>query len=605
MSVNSRTRSLRDATVTGGKPKRRRPKTDVGTVVLHWIVVLAVVINAATGFAIAADAPQRHWLRLLRGLLPQGEVWSLHVSSGVALLAVAVAYPVYLSRTGLTARIRFDRARLSGLVTGPARARWGAVNVLLYWLIFLVLLVQIGTGVVLYLGFGGTVVTVHYLAAVCIVVLPFAHVLAQLGHGRLAQILRIIRPTRRLEMLPPPDLIDLMRRHLERSAGERPPPTHRTLQLHPLSVAGAAAFATVAVAATVDVTGRATLIINAIAQAEAPQLDGDLSDPAWRKAPPITVETQQGANFGGSGASRVTVRALHDGTWAYLAFTWDDPTRSLKHLPLIKRADGWHLVQTRYDVEDEDSYYEDKFSVMLAETATMPAGGSIRLGPRPLADKPAPMSARGLHLTADGGIVDVWHWKAARGGLLGWMDDNHFGPPAEPTEKENAGKSRYKAGYQVDQGQAVYANNFEHQPPGGYSGALTPKRLPKNPAALASAMGPIDLDPDISEAANSRWWMTADGSEPYSPAADARVPVGTVIPGVLISGDYSGDRADVRCAAHWAAGRWTLEVKRRLETGSRFDTAIRSGVAMWVAAFDHSQTRHTRHMRPILLEVKP
>jgi len=77
-----------------------------------------------------------------------------------------------------------------------------------------------------------------------------------------------------------------------------------------------------------------------------------------------------------------------------------------------------------------------------------------------------------------------------------------------------------------------------------------------------------------------------------------------VIPGVLLAGEFSGDRADVRCAGRWAAGRWSLEVVRRLDTGSAYDVAIESGVFMRLAAFDHSQIRHTRHVRPIRLEVE-
>ena len=46
------------------------------------------------------------------------------------------------------------------------------------------------------------------------------------------------------------------------------------------------------------------------------------------------------------------------------------------------------------------------------------------------------------------------------------------------------------------------------------------------------------------------------------------VPVLGVIPGVILDGAFSGDRADVRCAARWASGHWALEVARRLDTGS-------------------------------------
>jgi hypothetical protein len=117
-------------------------------------------------------------------------------------------------------------------------------------------------------------------------------------------------------------------------------------------------------------------------------------------------------------------------------------------------------------------------------------------------------------------------------------------------------------------------------------------------------MGHIDLDPSHGESEGARWFMTEAESAPYSAEADARIPTGTVIPGVILGGEFSGDRADVRCAARWASGHWALEVARRLDTSSEYDVPIRSGVSMRVAAFDHSQIRHTRHVRPIRLEVE-
>ena len=119
---------------------------------------------------------------------------------------------------------------------------------------------------------------------------------------------------------------------------------------------------------------------------------------------------------------------------------------------------------------------------------------------------------------------------------------------------------------------------------------------------MTAAMGQIDLDPHHGESDGARWYMTEAESVAYSPETDAQIPVGTVIPGVIIAGEHSGDRSDVRCAARWAAGRWVLETTRLLDTKSKYDTAISTGTFMRVVAFDHSQIRHTRHTRPIRLE---
>jgi hypothetical protein len=98
--------------------------------------------------------------------------------------------------------------------------------------------------------------------------------------------------------------------------------------------------------------------------------------------------------------------------------------------------------------------------------------------------------------------------------------------------------------------------------------------------------------------------MTEEESVPYSTELDRQIPEGAIIPGVIIAGKFSGDRADVRCAARWAAGRWALEVVRRLAVESPYDVAIASGTYLRVAAFDHTQIRHTRHVRPLRLEVQ-
>ena len=187
---------------------------------------------------------------------------------------------------------------------------------------------------------------------------------------------------------------------------------------------------------------------------------------------------------------------------------------------------------------------------------------------------------------------------------MGFVDDGHFGPPAAPTEDQAAGRAPYKGGYATDPGTANYTDNFEQRGPDGYRSPLMPKRLPADWQATWSAMGRVDVNPRVGESDGARWWMTEAESVPYSPELDARFPVNALIPGVIITGDYTGDRADVRCAARWAAGRWAIEVARRLDTKSTYDVPIMSGVLMLVAAFDRSQIRHTRHMRPVRIEVE-
>jgi hypothetical protein len=209
-----------------------------------------------------------------------------------------------------------------------------------------------------------------------------------------------------------------------------------------------------------------------------------------------------------------------------------------------------------------------------------------------------------LHYTNNGSIVDVWQWKATRGSSPCFVDDGYFGPPADPTEDVVAGRQPYRGGYAADPGTSHDMDNFEHRGPGGYASALLPRRLPKSYHQTLTAMGRVDLRPDVGESEGARWSMTEEESVPYSSEFDGRFPINALIPGVVIAGEYSGDRSDIRCAARWSAGRWVLELARRLDTQSRYDVKIASGVFLRVAAFDRSQIRHTRHVRPIRLKVE-
>ena len=606
--------------------RRRSTKIDFGTIILHWLLVSLLVVSVLTGLRIATVSPlDLGWLQLLDGLLPSTIVWTAHIPAAAALFGLALAYPVYVRRAELTRRIAPDAVRMRGIFRG-GQARWSAISIIFTWILLLTLLLLLVTGCLMYLGHGGAIVDAHRFSTWILLTAAVGHIASHLAIGGVSQILRMFRPGRLPALAPPLDPFELLvsqqqsathhvpHQQPPRDARQQPrrqaqpaQPRERdiTLQLHPLAVAAGVGLIGALLLPVVDhAMMRDELHIRKIATSQAPALDGDLSDPAWRSARPVVVPTNQGANFDGKGTSEVEIRAVHDGETVYLSFVWSDPTRSLKHLPLIKRADGWYVVQDKYDNGDENEFHEDKFSVLLTNNDALLAGDStFHAGRAPADNKPAALSGRGLHYTS-GDIVDVWQWKPTRGGLLGFVDDGYFGPPAEPSSDEIAGRAPYKGGFGADPGSANYADNFEQRGPGGYGRPVQPKRLPKDWSSTWSAMGQIDLRSDVGESDGARWWMTEAESEPFSAERDGRYALNALIPGVIVAGAYDGDRADVRGAARWAAGRWALEISRRLDTKSRYDVAIASGVSMRVAAFDRSQIRHTRHIRPIRIKVE-
>jgi hypothetical protein len=206
---------------------------------------------------------------------------------------------------------------------------------------------------------------------------------------------------------------------------------------------------------------------------------------------------------------------VHDGTWAYFLFTWEDPTRSLKHLPLVKEVEGWHVLHDGYEIGDEHDFNEDKFSVLLTTSdATLAGDRTFHAGPHPIPDAPATMTGRGLHFTA-GGYADVWQWKATSGGPTGWMDDAHFGPPLDPTPMQVRNVIPYRGGFAPDPGAANYTDNFiiDANAAGG-ARPIAPRRLPKDLATTTAAMGYVDIDPNHGENEGTRWFMTESESTP-------------------------------------------------------------------------------------------
>ena len=608
-------------------------KTDFGTIFLHWSLVVLLAVSVATGLRIAIGAPyDMLWLRQYDFLLPQSTVWTLHIPAGTLLFAVAVSYTIYLYKAGLFRRIQPDLARLTG-ITGKPRARIAAFNVMLHWIFFLAIVLALVTGILLYLGHAGWIADLHLACTWVIIAYVPAHLVVHLAIGGVSQLLRIFNPGRLAPPTPAVDPYDLLAEALlqnarstkqlpqieakalpnaqiadnrERRRPQKSRGGSQILQVHPLTMALAGGAAALGLLMSLDQVTRDELVIQEVwGQAETPVIDGDVSDPVWRSARPVRVRTQQGANLDGEGGTIVEIRAVHDGTRAYFSFIWNDPTRSLKHLPMIKTQAGWRVVHDSFDNEDANAFFEDKLAVLLDRGYVLiPGDRTFHAGARPLANKPPSLSGRGFHYTTDGSYVDVWQWRASEGGMDGWIDDSHFGPPTEPTEAEKAGLHHYKGGFTGDPGEFPFTLNFEKLGPGGYDKPLTPKFLPIDFQRTTQLLGKVDLGPDHGDSEGAQWWMLPAEAIPYSKAMDEQFPVGAIIPGVVGGGPFQGDRGDIRGAAKWAAGRWALEITRRLDTGSKYDVPIRTGTYLRVAVFDHSQTRHTRHIRPIHLKVE-
>lgn len=241
---------------------------------------------------------------------------------------------------------------------------------------------------------------------------------------------------------------------------------------------------------------------------------------------------------------------------------------------------------------------------MLAPSGPALIGGAIHLGSHPLADAPASGSGRGLHYTAVGKMLDLWVWHAALGPETDLLQDGFLGPPLPFTQAQMAGDARYLGGIGEDDPDRLVARTNFRPPPAATDGTVLPLRLPRPGAATTNADA-IKLDPEDSDPldVDSPWGLGLADTVPYTSAANDRIPDGTVIPGAIVDDFLSAGPDDAIARGAWAGGHWVLEVRRSLEGGDR-DLEIKSGTMVWFAVFDHSQTRHTYHLRPLIVEIQ-
>ncbi|WP_159268768.1 ethylbenzene dehydrogenase-related protein [Zhongshania aliphaticivorans] len=539
---------------------------------MHLLLLFGLLAAFFSGMRIAAAGSPDSWAAAIDFLLPLGSVYQWHSWVGISLIFLAFGYIAYLAMS----------QRWRKYIISPRNPIYTAENLskLIIWLGWLLLASSLFTGYALYSNAAPHLQhllrTIHYIAAWSYLSYLILHIAALIAEGGWQRLLSIFRPR-------------LMQTRIS------------------LISLGLAAIIGVAIVGLGESAQKDSLTIHYSAQKI--DLDGEARESIWNQINPTTVNTTKSGEQSLPPLA-VNIRAIHDNHYVYFLISWPDATQSLKHLPLIKTAEGWKIMQTQATVADENTFYEDKLALMLSASSEIAGAGTVHLGAQPLKNQPNPAAQRGLHYTLDGSITDVWHWKAVRTGLsIGQADDNYFGPPL-PSTSEIA---RYTGGYQKDPDceHLLRWENHDYRVKdecGGYimnwelyeEGIIQPRRLPNNPKQIQH-LQTISLSADTSD--KGRWWMRWQDTNPYSTSADT-LPVGSIMPSVLSLGKFSGDRGDIDSGAQWRNGSWTLELKRKLNTGSKFDLAVMDDVYLWLAVFDHSQIRHSYHLHPLRLVLE-
>ena len=250
-------------------------------------------------------------------------------------------------------------------------------------------------------------------------------------------------------------------------------------------------------------------------------LDGVISPGEYTSTP---IVTQNG----------VTLYAMDEGYYFYLAARWEDATESVDKKQWTFDGSAW-----------DQSGDEDRIALMFDMGQNDPEGVNCQA----MCHSPL--------MNTSVGKVDVWHWKSHRGNPMGFADDKYF-------DNVIGGDG----GRHGDSGTSTYSDNDD-------DGSGNPTFMATNdPGANvtflvndAAAQTVFDPFGTVIPA------HTVDVAVPFDMGASFNSS--DVIPGYVLR-IPNGDRADVMSAGKWDNGFWTVEFKRK-NPGSDNDFSVPSG----------------------------
>ncbi len=304
----------------------------------------------------------------------------------------------------------------------------------------------------------------------------------------------------------------------------------------------------------------------------APKLDGVADDAVWKSATGAEVSAVDGANFGGTGKTTGSVKAAYMGDMLYLLIQWKDATLSLQRSPWAKQADGsWTQLKDAEDKGgDNNKYYEDKAALIWSIDDSI--FGFERRGCQMSCHSGQPGKPFGnKYSEEESELGDIWHIKNVRTSPVGMVDDQYLDNTRyDPKKSPSAGRHTDPGG-------------------GGYSDIVLKDGVPElmHKDATAANRG-------------GTYWLAKQDAVPFD---DSKFKPGDEVAAIAIA-PLEGDRGDIRAGARWNEGTWTVEIARKLETGSDKDVQfsdLTKAYPFGVAFFDNAQVRHAVVEDPLKL----
>ena len=346
----------------------------------------------------------------------------------------------------------------------------------------------------------------------------------------------------------------------------------------------------------------------------APTIDGVI-DGVWESLPKLQFSTGVPdvtgdifRGYTGNIIPKVTLRSAYDATNIYFLAEWMDPTQSLTRLPWYfdpvtqkwAQESGTPTFSTTGAVTRQ-AFYEDKVAMLWNINNSVSGWNNATCYKSCHTGLPA-TDGSSRHFTNFGTEkIDMWHWKAVRGGVNGgyqFEDQNQI--------------NKYPNGRQGDPGNDVYANNVQSLVITGSSPAVTVS-VPKYVIPAKLNYGWILGSEVTAGTAKLVTAVSSTGELTLSDATTIDPNVGTdyqrvgagvgakAIPGLTIN-SYTGSRGDIACKATYTGSGWILEFTRALKTADAIYDIDFSSLAdqyFGFAIFENAQIAHS--IKPNLL----
>lgn len=299
----------------------------------------------------------------------------------------------------------------------------------------------------------------------------------------------------------------------------------------------------------------------------APVIDGTV-DSLWSGATAVTIPVANGANMG---STDVSVKSVYTTDSVYFLLDYADPTESLRRMPWQKQADGSWLKLATSTTHQENTYYEDKVSLLWDIDVT----GFAESGCATIChagEQPANSGYGSMYTPNNGEELDMWHWKSVRTNPVGQVDDQYL----------NA--DRYDAATAPEAGR-----HSDPKTGGGYSDNQN-----------AGKTAPLYTSPD--QPAPPYWILDADKQD-FVDTYQTNDEIAAIITKAI-----TGDRGDIQGKGVYANGHWVLEIGRPLTTAGVHDIQfddLNDTYPFGVAVFDNAAVEHAYQNGVALLAFAP